>query len=470
MAYGTGQVCVGIKDTAFHTFLFFYFSQVLGLSASAAGLGAMIALSLDAVTDPVMGYVSDSWRSRWGRRHPFILTSAIPFGFSFYLLFSPPQGLGPTALFLWYTVGSIVVRMCLTLFTVPHLALGAELSTDYDGRTSVAGFRTMFSFIGGLLSPILAYAFVFKPSPQFARGQLDPSNYPLFGFTFGLSITVVILVCVIGTWKRIPYLPKPPRDRPPFRVHRPFVEIYQALRNRSFRWLFVAMTNAAILGGVSGTANLHINTFFWEYTSAQISVLALAWGVAIIPGIALALPVSRRFDKRRTVVVTSIVSAVIAAAPLYLRLLGLWVPNGHPWQVPLHATSVFLMALPLMAAAAVPASMTADLVDEHELKSKTRQEGIFYSAISFSQKATYGLGTFITGVMIDLIGFPTKAAQSGVPEDVLFALGMIVGPGLVVATILNTLCYLPYGMNRQRHAEIVRELEARRQDYAGETA
>ena len=101
LGYGIGQTSSGVKNAVFSIFLFFYFNQVLGLSGSLAGMASLLALIVDAITDPMVGQLSDRCKSRWGRRHPFMLAGAIPFGFFFYLLFVPPAGLDQYGLFAW---------------------------------------------------------------------------------------------------------------------------------------------------------------------------------------------------------------------------------------------------------------------------------------------------------------------------------------------------------------------------------
>ena len=141
LSYGIGQLSDGVKQAAFGTFLFFYYNQVLGLSGSLAGAAALLALLVDAITDPMVGQLSDRFRSRWGRRHQFMLAGALPFGLAMVAIFSPPEGLDQSQLFAWMLIGAITVRLMLTLFFVPHLSLGAELVRDYHGRTSLIGYR-----------------------------------------------------------------------------------------------------------------------------------------------------------------------------------------------------------------------------------------------------------------------------------------------------------------------------------------
>ena len=122
IGYGIGQMSDGMKAVAFSTFLFFYYNQVLGLSGSLAGIAALLALVVDAVTDPMIGQLSDRYKSKWGRRHPFMLAGALTFGVTFYILFNPPAGLTEIELFGWMLTWAIAVRLALTLWDVPQVA------------------------------------------------------------------------------------------------------------------------------------------------------------------------------------------------------------------------------------------------------------------------------------------------------------------------------------------------------------
>ena len=140
LGYGLGQTSSGVKNATFTIFLFFYYNQVLGVSGSMVGMASLLALIVDAVTDPMVGQLSDRFKSRWGRRHPFMLLGALPFGLTIYLLFSPPAGLSEQGLFAWMLGFAIVVRVLLTFFYVPHLSLGAEMVRDYHERTVLIGY------------------------------------------------------------------------------------------------------------------------------------------------------------------------------------------------------------------------------------------------------------------------------------------------------------------------------------------
>ena len=152
--YGIGFISVGIKDILYAVFVFFYFSQILGLDQIYTGTATLIALLFDAISDPIIGTISDNYKSKkYGRRHPFMAISAIPLGISTYLLFKPFDDLGQFGLFLWMTFFSILIRFFLSLFLVPGMSLGAELSSDYNERTVITSYRIMFAT---LVSPLVS--------------------------------------------------------------------------------------------------------------------------------------------------------------------------------------------------------------------------------------------------------------------------------------------------------------------------
>ena len=180
LAYASGRCAEAVKGRAFETFLFFYYVQVLGLPGSLSGLAVGIALFFDAVTDPLAGWVSDGWRSRWGRRHPFMLAAPLPLAVFFYLLFIPPDGLSQWQLFGWLTCFAVLTRAAMTLFHVPHLALGAELSSDYIERTHIVAFRSFVGILGSALAGGMGLFYFFASTPEFEKGQMNAAAYPGF--------------------------------------------------------------------------------------------------------------------------------------------------------------------------------------------------------------------------------------------------------------------------------------------------
>ena len=172
LAYGTGQLAEGVKNTAFSVFLLFYYNQVLGLPGIWTGVALGLATVIDAIIDPFMGSITDSFRHRWGRRLLFMYVAVVPLAVSFALLFFPPAGLGHAALFTWLLVCTVGVRAAMTLYAVPHMALGAELSSDYTERTAIVAYRNVFGFVGGVLVVAVGWGYFFRARRDLP-GQLN---------------------------------------------------------------------------------------------------------------------------------------------------------------------------------------------------------------------------------------------------------------------------------------------------------
>lgn len=460
--FGVGQAAEGIKNAAFSFLLLFLYSQVLGLPAFLAGTALAIALAFDAATDPVAGSLSDSLKHRWGRRHPFMYASAVPLALSFALVFHPPSGLGQMGLFVWLTVFAVLVRGAMTLFHVPHLALGAELTDDYGERTIVVAYRTFFGFLGAGFLFLLSGIIFFRSTPEFENAQMNPEVYPNLGVFFGVVMMVTILASALGTHSRIPYLQRPPEEPEPFSAQRLLRELREALANPSFRAFFGCLIFFFVARGTEITVGLHMGTYFWQLSPQQVTLIPLC-GLA---GVMLSIPVwavlSRRVEKKPMFLLGIIwFSALTMLLPL-AKIWGLMPPQESPTYVPLIFGIAFLAGFGGGAPMMVSGSMLADIADEYDLETGRRQEGIFFGAISFAGKAAAGVGSALAGIAITLIHFPLRVEPGTVAQSTVHALGYVAGPGVAVLAAAGIALMTRYDLDRARHAEIQTLLRAQR--------
>jgi Na+/melibiose symporter-like transporter len=466
--YGSGSIAEGTKNTAFNVFLLFYYNQVLGLPGTLSGAAIFLALCVDAVTDPLMGSISDNLRSRWGRRHPFMYASALPMAGFFYLLFSPPAGLEELELFLWLTGCAIGVRVSMTLYSIPSNAMVAELTPIYDERTSLVAFRFLFGWLGGLTISVLAYQAFFAPSAEFVDGRFNSDAYIGFGLFCGVVILLSILICSLGTHKLIPQL-KPPPEYEPFTLKRFVGEVRDVLSNRSYRVLIFAALFAAVAGGFSDVVGLYMNTYFWGFSTDQMTVLLVPLVLATIVAFATIRVVTEKFDKKSTALGLATFGVFFGPLAIFLRLIGWFPENGHPallWLIGAHA---FFLVAAVVSIGMLASSMIADTVDESELSTGKRQEGLFSSAIAFTTKATSGIGSFAAGIALDLIAFPRDVqAVADVPAEKIEMLGLAVGPGMLVLYLFTLVILSRYKITREKHREILDELERRAAIPAGD--
>ena len=461
LSYGVGQLSDGVKQSAFGTFLFFYYNQVLGLSGSLAGMAALLALLVDAITDPMVGQASDGFKSRWGRRHPFMLAGAIPFGIAMVALFSPPDGLSQMQLFSWMLGGAVAVRLMLTLFFVPHLSLGAELVRDYHGRTSLIGYRVFFTYAGVLLTSVIGFAIFFPPTAEFSNGMLNGESYPRFGLFCAVMATSAMLLCVFGTRKTIPQLITPDRNPRSGSVWLAFINVFRTLKLPSFRILFISVLLFATLAGVVQTLLVYVATYVFEFKPEQLAGLASSVVVGILFASPVAQALSRRFDKKPALAICAIVGGAFAFSPQVLYfgglLDGMSVVSKFAFVFSVNGISqVFFIAYVILLD-----SMLSDVIDEHELHSQRREEGLFFAARSFATKASFGLGSFFAGIGLDIIRFPTGATPESVPDAAVLKLAILSGPLMFVLFTATVLVTRLYPLSAPRHREIIAIIEAR---------
>jgi Na+/melibiose symporter-like transporter len=457
--YGIGSIAFGVK-TSGAAYLLLYYNQVLGLSPSATGLAIGIAGFVDAFFDPIIGYVSDNFRSRWGRRHPFMYAVAVPAAIVYALLWNPPH-LSPAGLIAYLFVAFVTARILLTLYEIPSTALLPELTTDYDQRTSFISLRVFLGGIGGLAVSMLALLVFLRPTPAQPVGQLNAAGYHGYGDLAAVIILATILISAWGTHGAIPYLRQaPPKARPnPLRAMR---VIFTTLSDRSVAVLLACGVLWAVAAGITGSLGLYLNTFYWELSSSQISLLVVASFLSNVLAIVIAPRAAKRLGKKTTAIAGAVVWLVAGPTPIALRMLGWFPDNGSPWLLPM---LIFFLTVQLsigVVSAMLVGSMMADVVESAEIKTGRRSEGLLASANAFIAKSSSGIGTLVAGLLIAFVHFPDKAKPHHVPQDVLNELAICYALVLFGFYGVATLILGGYNINKKQHTENLANLAARR--------
>ena len=449
IAYGFGSVAYGVKDNGFGYFLLLFYGTVIGVDPGMVGLAIFIALMLDAVSDPVVGYVSDNWRSKWGRRHPFMYAAAIPVSISYFLLWNPPE-LSDGQLFWYLFILAVLIRTFITFYETPSSSLLPELSQDYDERTKLQAWRLYFGWTGGNLMSVLMFGALLVANEKYPVGTLNRDGYAAYGIISSVLIFLSIMISALGTHSEIKYLKPPPPQRK-IGLGTIFREIFETLGERSFFALFLATLFGAVATGVSGALAFLMLTYFWGFSGSQIFLWTLLVFISALIGLLVAPRVSKAIGKKRAVIILGVIAYSMAPAPVLLRLLG-WMPeNGDPLLYPIVAAINTIDLSLIIALQAILYSMIADLVEQSELKTGRRSEGVFFAAVTFTRKATQGLGAFAAGIMLSLISFPQGAARGDVQPETLWKLGAFYAPSLLLLWTLMIVAVSFYRIDRQDH-------------------
>ncbi len=459
LAYGFGAVAFGVKNNGFDYFLLLFYSQVMGVDAPLVGLALLIALLFDAVSDPVVGYLSDNTHSKWGRRHPWMYASALPVAICYLLLWIPPSGLSGNELFPYILVLAILIRVCITLFEVPSSALSAELTQDYDDRTSLFSYRYFFGWIGGTLMATVALAVFLAPTETIPNGLLNKAGYGIYGIVASIVILVSILVTALGTHGQIVnFKPAPPKRV--MSLKRIFVEIYETLGDKSFLALFLTALFGAVAAGLSAGLTFYMSGYFWEFSTDQISFLSFSIIISAFLALFLSPIISKRVGKKRGAIMVGVAAFTIAPSPVVLRLLGLMPENGDPMLYPI-VWFAFIAEITLVITLSIlTSSMMADLVEDSEIRTARRSEGVLFAAVTFARKSVQGFGVLAASGVLALVQFPKGVAPGQVPEETIFKLGLFYAPLLFFIWMMAIACLKLYRIDRSTHEDNLRKLAA----------
>jgi glycoside/pentoside/hexuronide:cation symporter, GPH family len=468
LAYGLGFGVIGVKDNGFSYFLLMFYSQVIGLDARLVGLALTAALVVDAFVDPMVGYWSDNLRSRWGRRHPFMYGAALPLAALYFMLWNPPTGLSQPMLFAFLLGLAISIRVFVSLYQVPSNALAAELTDDYDERSTLLSFRFFFTWAMGNSMSVLMFALLF---PMFVtatihNGQFNRESYRVYGIIASGMLFALAMISAIGTHSRIPHLKPPPPQRKltPARI---FKEIFETLSNRSFVVLFIASALGTVAAGVAAPLAFYWLTYFWHFTPQQSSLVIVGVFASAFIGSSLAPPVTRHLGKKRGAIVIGLIAFLGSPMPIFLRLTGILPDNGSPlifWYV--FFNNMFDVAL-IITFQILSYSMIADLVEQSEIKTGRRSEGVFASATTFTEKIVNGAGLIIAGFLLTLAGIKTGADASHVAPAAVWRLGAYYVPTILTLWLSMVAVIGGYAITRDSHAANLRTLANRRRDPIG---
>lgn len=462
LSFGFGSVAFGVKDNGFGFFLLLFYSQVIGLDARLVGLAITVALILDAISDPIVGYWSDNFRSKWGRRHPFMYASAIPVAATYYLIWNPPAGWSEQALF-WYLLPlAVLIRTFITFYETPSSALTPELTGDYDQRSSLLSYRTFFGWTGGNAMSVLMFMILFPAfaTAQFASGQFNRDAYEVYGIVASVLIFAAIVMSALGTHSRIAFLKAPPPKRKLSLVV-VFKEIFETLSDRSFVALFLASMFGAIGAGMSAALTFYLLSYFWGFTPVQIGILTLGVFLSAVIGALLAPVVTRSIGKKRGAMIVGMIAFLGSPLPIVLRLAGILPEGPTPfvfWFVFVAGTIDVGLIICFQILAA---SMMADLVEQAEIKTHRRSEGIFVAAATFIRKMVAGLGVMAATLVLTLAEFPAGANPSQVSPEAVWWLGFYYVPVILTLWMAMMVAISTYKLDRAGHEDNLRRLAER---------
>lgn len=446
LAHGLGSVTLGIKEAGLTTFFMLYYNQVLGFDPRTVSLVLIGAMVIDALVDPLIGRLSDATRTRFGRRLPWLYGAAVPMAIAWALLWVSPDIAQHSTLGL--IVNVVAVRILVSACEIPSVSLVAELTRDYDERTTLMRFRFLFGWLGGLTATALAYGYFLTSDEPGQSGLLEAAGYTEFGLFGAAMILVTTLGSALGQHRRILSLPPPAAAG---HGNSMFADIALAFRNPAF----VALVSGALFivtGYATAIASInYMMLYVWQLGDAQFAWYPLGLAIAVFGAFAAVGRAHRRFGKRDTAIAAALFSGVLAFVPYAARNLGFWPELGGTLSVSLLLGFMTLSLFGQIVANISAASMVAEIVEAHEVDHGTRIEGVFFAGYLMTQKFGQALGIFLVGQLVAFAGLGERMRPEDLPADTATQMGWIYAGLMVLIGVLAALGLRRYTIDRASH-------------------
>jgi glycoside/pentoside/hexuronide:cation symporter, GPH family len=433
-------------------FAMFFYTQALGIAPELTGWILAIPMIWDAVTDPVMGFITDNTKSRFGRRHPHVLIGGVLLAmFYFFLWYVPDVFQSSQKITVLYLVAvNLISRTLMTWYYVPYVALGFEICTDYNERSKLQSTRFVVNMIFNLLFCGILVWRVFLVDADGNRDTTIQANYARMGLGFGLVILALILITVFSTRR---YASDTRKESAMMgKGLKGFLEDMVGIFrdwNAAIVFLFFCVVNCSFVFVAS--IQMYVYVSFMDLSPFEASATHSSTMIGFAIGSLISAPIARRFDKKPAVYIGAAIN-VLANVMLGVIFLTGWLT---PQMMPFWKTSVASMVFWFFHAAywcgtgflmPIVFSMIADVSAINHLKTGHNKDGSYSAVLTFLTKVTSSVALIAVGFIMTLTGFAEGSDVQ--PPEVAFRLTQMMIFLGIFFTVLAALFLIKYPVNR----------------------
>lgn len=436
LIYGSGDFGFALTDSMIGVMLAIFLVDVVGLNPGLAAAAIFIGRSVDYINDPIVGYISDRTRTKWGRRRPFLLFGFLPYAILFALLWWRPPFASQIWLAVYYGAVYALYDTAATILYMPYYALTPELTQNYDERTSLTSYRMAFSLFGTMIAFTVPLAVIGSMRPESAGKIL------IVAAVLGLFSALPQLLVFFGTREKPEYMhmAEPAlKDsiRAAFR-NKPFLIVMGIFL---FTWMALEIIQSTLLFFLKYRMNLESQS---DLVTATIFITAL-----------IMLPfwswVSSRWDKRTAYITGMIYFCAVMVAIIFIE------PG---WGMAPFLAMAVLAGIGISAVQVLPWAMIPDAVEWDELNTGERHEGMFYSLVTLFRKIAVSVVVPLALLVLQATGYVSNAAVQ--PASAINGIRILMGPVPAVLLMVGIGFAFYYPLNRQNFAKIRSDLAARR--------
>lgn len=447
--FGVGNFGFGVIFQIVATYFVFYATAVLGLSGTVIGFIIGLGVIWDAVSDPIMGYISDfTVNKRFGRRHLYLWVGGITTVITNFVLWNLDPNMPQWLLLTAMAVTLLLIKTAMTIYGTPYSALGAEMTHDHAKRTKVQSVRMVFFMLGIFFATAVGMLVFFKATPEFPMGQLNPMGYKVMSIVTSLLVLVTSLTSIFSTQHMIPVLNERVVDASDAGFKNFFKLLFDAYRHKNLRAVIFGYLFTNLASALLSTIGLHVYTYTFQMESKMIALFA---GGQLLLAV-FSQPVWLWLNKHQDKVVSiryglamSMTASLYFIACVYFKEFA----AANLWVL---APFILLGGFGSGGLFTLPQAMVADAVDENALNTGTRQEGVYYGTMTLTYKLSQSLAILMIGIVVDVVGFNADLVTQ--TNFTTTSLGLFLGIGNLLAFVGAYYTYSKYGITRKRLAEI----------------
>jgi len=465
LTYSLGECANSLVMNGIFGFAMLFYTKSLGLDPRWAGFAMSLSVFWEAISEPIMGHVSDNTRGSWGRRHPYMLVGGLLMALCSYLIWTVPSSLRGQEwtiletqiplVFLYLVVMNLLLRTGLTMFFIPYMALGFEMCTDYQGRSRLQGIRQIFNMAANFAGPAMAWVFFFGGEKGKAQATSVEANYHHMGATFAIATAFFVIVVVALTFRWREDTRNLVRESKDGWLKDFFTDMKLIVLDPNPRWVFAFIFIVCVGMVVVSSLQMYVYDDFMNFPSWQKSIAHGSTMIGMAIGAALSVGFAKKFDKKGAVLIGGGLSIFANSMLGVLFLTGLVKPDAA-LAIGSTTVPVALILFVLFHASywlgngillPISTAMMADVSEVHLLRTGVNKDGGYSSVFSLAMRMAIAFSLVLVGYCLDGIGYKVpgegQAAVIQTPETI-WLLGMvtfIVGSLIALAALLSILKY-----------------------------
>lgn len=442
--YGIGNLGYSVVSQTITNFFMFFGTSVLKVSGTLIGLAVALSTVWDAITDPVVGYISDNKKlGVFGYRNGYMLIGTIGITIANLFIWCVPLNLNPAVKFVWVAIALILNETFCTLFSTPFSALSSDLVSEYNDRTAIQVYKTIFFIIGMILPSVLLNLFL-PNTPEFPQGQLNPAGYRNIAIFSSATMLICGLVCVFGTLK-ISKEKKKESSKSKSGVKQLFKDFAGCLKNPHLKLIIFGYSLSMISAAILTSVGLHFFTYCFKYSSLKITLLLSALLIGMIISQPFWYKLSLKEDKKPALL-WGLLVAIVGVIIIMLTYI---------FKAPLVSASFYIILIAIFIIGfgagtlySLPASMYLDVIEYINKNEDKNNAATFQSFLTFSYNIANASALLLVGILLDLIKFNPQLEVQSRPVQTGIAIILFLG---VSISLIGSFCLFNKYRLKKKH-------------------